>query len=68
MPSYKSVSRYQVENVNAVSSADTRQRRIDKATALFVDGSTGENACRADCARPRRRPWPDAAGVNRKGQ
>jgi len=33
-----SMQRYHVDNVNAAKSADTRQRRIDKAIALFRDG------------------------------
>jgi hypothetical protein len=33
-----SMQRYHVDNVNAAKSADTRQRRIDKAVALFLDG------------------------------
>lgn len=33
-----SVQRYHVDNINAAKSADTRQRRIDKAVALFLDG------------------------------
>lgn len=33
-----SMQRYHVDNVNAAKSADTRQRRIDKAIALFLDG------------------------------
>jgi hypothetical protein len=32
------MQRYHVDNVNAAKSADTRQRHIDKAIALFVDG------------------------------
>jgi hypothetical protein len=32
------MQRYHVDNVNAAKSADTRQRRIDKAIALFLDG------------------------------
>jgi len=38
IPSYKSVQWCQVENVNTANSADTRQWRIDKVIALFVDG------------------------------
>lgn len=33
-----SMQRYHVDTVNAAKSADTRQRRIDKAVALFLDG------------------------------
>src|SRR5215469_15981923 len=33
-----SMQRYHVDNVNAAKSADTRQRRIDKAIALFLNG------------------------------
>jgi hypothetical protein len=33
-----SMQRYHVDNVNAAKSADTRQRRIDKAIALFLEG------------------------------
>jgi uncharacterized protein YdeI (YjbR/CyaY-like superfamily) len=33
-----SMQRYHVDNINAAKSADTRQRRIDKAVALFRDG------------------------------
>jgi hypothetical protein len=33
-----SLQRYHVDNINAAKSADTRQRRIDKAIALFLDG------------------------------
>jgi hypothetical protein len=33
-----SVQRYHVDNINGAKSADTRQRRIDKAIALFLDG------------------------------
>src|SRR5258708_30109532 len=33
-----SLQRYHVDNVNAAKSTDTRQRRIDKAIALFRDG------------------------------
>jgi hypothetical protein len=33
-----SVQRYHVDNINAAKSAETRQRRIDKAVALFEDG------------------------------
>jgi hypothetical protein len=33
-----SMQRYYVDNINAAKSADTRQRRIDKAIALFLDG------------------------------
>lgn len=33
-----SMQRYHVDNVNAAKSAGTRQRRIDKAIALFRDG------------------------------
>ncbi|HEX4093539.1 MAG TPA: YdeI/OmpD-associated family protein [Trebonia sp.] len=33
-----SLQRYHVDSVNAAKSADTRQRRIDKAIALFRDG------------------------------
>jgi hypothetical protein len=32
------MQRYHVDNINAAKSADTRQRRIDKAIALFRDG------------------------------
>jgi Bacteriocin-protection, YdeI or OmpD-Associated/Domain of unknown function (DUF1905) len=33
-----SMQRYHVDNINAAKSATTRQRRIDKALALFRDG------------------------------
>jgi bacteriocin resistance YdeI/OmpD-like protein/uncharacterized protein DUF1905 len=33
-----SMQRYHVDNINAAKSAETRQRRIDKAIALFLDG------------------------------
>lgn len=33
-----SLQRYHVDNVNAAKSAETRQRRIDKAVALFREG------------------------------
>jgi putative transposon-encoded protein len=33
-----SLQRYHIDNVNGAKSADTRQRRIDKAIALFRDG------------------------------
>lgn len=33
-----SMQRYHVDNINAAKSADTRQRRIDKAIVLFRDG------------------------------
>jgi hypothetical protein len=33
-----SLQRYHVENITGAKSADTRQRRIDKAVALFRDG------------------------------
>jgi uncharacterized protein YdeI (YjbR/CyaY-like superfamily) len=33
-----SMRRYHVDNINGAKSADTRQRRIDKAIALFLDG------------------------------
>jgi hypothetical protein len=33
-----SMQRYHVDNINAAKSADTRQRRIDKAVALFLAG------------------------------
>lgn len=33
-----SLQRYHVDNVNGAKTADTRQRRIDKALALFRDG------------------------------
>ncbi len=33
-----SMQRYHVNNINAAKSADTRQRRIGKAIALFLDG------------------------------
>lgn len=33
-----SMQRYHVDNINAAKSADTRQRRIDTAIALFLDG------------------------------
>jgi Bacteriocin-protection, YdeI or OmpD-Associated/Domain of unknown function (DUF1905) len=33
-----SMQRYHVDNINAAKSAETRQRRIDKAIALFRDG------------------------------
>jgi hypothetical protein len=33
-----SMQRYHLDNINAAKSADTRQRRIDKALALFLDG------------------------------
>ena len=34
-----SMQRYHVDNINGAKSADTRQRRIDKAIALFLDGT-----------------------------
>jgi len=33
-----SMQRYHVDTINSAKSADTRQRRIDKAIALFLDG------------------------------
>jgi hypothetical protein len=33
-----SMQRYHVDNINAAKSPETRQRRIDKTIALFVDG------------------------------
>jgi hypothetical protein len=33
-----SMQRYHVDNINGAKSADTRQRRIDRAIALFLDG------------------------------
>jgi hypothetical protein len=33
-----SLQRYHVDNVNAAKSAETRQRRIDKAVNLFLEG------------------------------
>lgn len=33
-----SLQRYHVDNINAAKSAETRQRRIDKAVSLFLDG------------------------------
>jgi hypothetical protein len=33
-----SMQRYHVDNINGAKSADTRQRRIDKAIASFLDG------------------------------
>lgn len=33
-----SMQRYHVDNINAAKSAETRQRRIDKAMGLFHDG------------------------------
>jgi hypothetical protein len=33
-----SLQRYHVDNINAAKSAETRQRRIEKAIALFRDG------------------------------
>lgn len=33
-----SLQRYHIDNITAAKSADTRQRRIDKALALFRDG------------------------------
>jgi hypothetical protein len=33
-----SMQRYHIDNITAAKSADTRQRRIDKAIALFRDG------------------------------
>jgi hypothetical protein len=33
-----SLQRYHVDNINAAKSPDTRQRRIDKAVALFLEG------------------------------
>lgn len=32
-----SLQRYHVDNINAAKAADTRQRRVDKAIALFLD-------------------------------
>ena len=33
-----SMQRYHIDNVNAAKTAETRQRRIDRAVALFLDG------------------------------
>ena len=33
-----SMQRYHVDNINAAKSADTRQRRVEKAIALFLEG------------------------------
>ena len=33
-----SLQRYHIDNVNAAKTAETRQRRIEKAVALFLDG------------------------------
>jgi uncharacterized protein YdeI (YjbR/CyaY-like superfamily) len=33
-----SLQRYHIDNVNAAKTAETRQRRIEKAVALFRDG------------------------------
>lgn len=33
-----SMQRYHVDNVNAAKAPETRQRRIDKAVSLFLDG------------------------------
>jgi bacteriocin resistance YdeI/OmpD-like protein/uncharacterized protein DUF1905 len=33
-----SLQRYHVDNINAAKSPETRQRRIDKAVTLFLDG------------------------------
>jgi uncharacterized protein YdeI (YjbR/CyaY-like superfamily) len=33
-----SMQRYHVDSINAAKSPDTRQRRIGKAIALFLDG------------------------------
>lgn len=33
-----SMQRYHIDNINAAKSQETRQRRIDKAIALFLDG------------------------------
>jgi len=33
-----SMQRYHIDNINAAKSAETRQRRIDKAIGLFLDG------------------------------
>lgn len=33
-----SLQRYHVDNINAAKSPDTRQRRIDKAVGLFLEG------------------------------
>ncbi len=33
-----SVQRYHVDNINAAKAPDTRQRRIDKAIGLFLEG------------------------------
>ena|SRR6476469_2743054 len=33
-----SLQRYHVDNINAAKSPDTRQRRIDRAVALFLEG------------------------------
>ena len=33
-----SVQRYHVDNVNAAKTPETRQRRVDKAIALFLEG------------------------------
>jgi uncharacterized protein YdeI (YjbR/CyaY-like superfamily) len=32
------MQRYHIDNVNAAKSAETRQRRIEKAISLFRDG------------------------------
>ena len=34
-----SLQRYHVDTFNAVKSSDTRQRRIDKSVALFLEGT-----------------------------
>lgn len=33
-----SLQRYHIDNINAAKTAETRQRRIDKAISLFRDG------------------------------
>jgi hypothetical protein len=33
-----SMQRYHIDNINAAKSTETRQRRIEKAVALFLDG------------------------------
>jgi len=38
------VQRYYADNITAATSADTRQRRIDKAIALFRAGKKGDDA------------------------
>ena len=54
-----SMQRYHVDNINAAKSADTRQRRIDKAIALFLDGEAEVRAIATPIAPGRAdAQWP----------